>query len=331
MAPAWWKSLRWSRDLDTSTENGTDVKYEALSALPGQASPRDSEIDDSLRDGNGQHRQSPMRRRGGTRLPWIISTVIFGLTTLILLVKISRGRTEVGPSCDCPGGDDRLDVGEFGTYKDGFNTELKTALAGLPVDEERWSGHLVYNASNAHWKIVYPPHEPRWVADPPNPAIDVMWNAVERGRTVYLQGPEADFVRERTTFENGYWVTGLDVFHQLHCLNSVRKALWPEYYHINGSDPIQKMHINHCLDYVRQALMCHADSTPIRRKFFPEAGVFGPDLTIMHTCRDIDGMMNWSLARSKMDGPGSEVPLNQSLVVTEEHPYADVAEPVHNE
>lgn len=87
----------------------------------------------------------------------------------------------------------------------------------------------------------------------------------------------------------------------------------------------------HCLDYVRQALMCHADSTPIRRKYFPAAGVFGPDLTIMHTCRDIDGMVKWSLARSVMDGPGSEVPKNQSLVVTEERPYVDVAEPVHRD
>ncbi|KAM7209607.1 protein of unknown function (DUF3328) domain containing protein [Naviculisporaceae sp. PSN 640] len=323
MASEWWKSLLWTQDSESKTE--TDVKYEALST--GQSSPRDSEIDESIRA--QQHHLS----RRTTRLPWIISTVILGLTTLILLVKLWRGQPSLECNCNCPGSDDRLGLGhseEFGTFREGFNTELKTALAGLPVDEERWSGHLVYNASNAHWKMEYPPHEPRWVEEP-SPEIDSRWNVIERARTIYLQGPEADFVREGTTWENGYWVTGLDVFHQLHCLNSIRKALWPEYYHVDGSDPIQKMHISHCLDYVRQALMCHADSTPIRRKYFPEAGVFGPDLTIMHTCRDIDGLVIWSLARSVMDGPGSEVPKNQSLVVTEERPYVDVAEPVHKD
>lgn len=33
-----------------------------------------------------------------------------------------------------------------------------------------------------------------------------------------LEGDEADNVRDQTLLQNGYWVTGLDVFHQLHCL-----------------------------------------------------------------------------------------------------------------
>jgi hypothetical protein len=35
---------------------------------------------------------------------------------------------------------------------------------------------------------------------------------------LYLEGEDADLVRESTTFRNGYWLTGLDVFHQIHCL-----------------------------------------------------------------------------------------------------------------
>lgn len=33
-----------------------------------------------------------------------------------------------------------------------------------------------------------------------------------------LDGEEADNVRGQTLLQDGYWVTGLDVFHQLHCL-----------------------------------------------------------------------------------------------------------------
>ena len=39
----------------------------------------------------------------------------------------------------------------------------------------------------------------------------------------------------------GYYITALDVFHQMHCLNNVRKAVWPEYYGIwDGLTPAQK-------------------------------------------------------------------------------------------
>lgn len=38
------------------------------------------------------------------------------------------------------------------------------------------------------------------------------------GSIVLLEGPEADMVRDKTTLFDGYWVTGLDVVHQMHCL-----------------------------------------------------------------------------------------------------------------
>lgn len=39
----------------------------------------------------------------------------------------------------------------------------------------------------------------------------------------------------------GYYITALDVFHQMHCLNNLRKAVWPEYYGIwDGLTAAQK-------------------------------------------------------------------------------------------
>lgn len=67
------------------------------------------------------------------------------------------------------------------------------------------------------------------------------------------------------------------MFHQLHCLDYVRKALYPEYYVQDDVDRLYWMHIGkfhfpscylplltrleHCVDYLRQALMCFADAT----------------------------------------------------------------------
>lgn len=33
-----------------------------------------------------------------------------------------------------------------------------------------------------------------------------------------LEGSEANMVRDRTALFDGYWLTGLDVIHQMHCL-----------------------------------------------------------------------------------------------------------------
>jgi len=39
-----------------------------------------------------------------------------------------------------------------------------------------------------------------------------------QGSIVLLEGSEADMVRDKTILYDGYWVTGLDVVHQMHCL-----------------------------------------------------------------------------------------------------------------
>ncbi|KAJ8061659.1 hypothetical protein OCU04_009460 [Sclerotinia nivalis] len=65
----------------------------------------------------------------------------------------------------------------------------------------------------------------------------------------------------------GYPAT-VEALHQLHCLNLLRQGLYynSEYYHKLGEGPFKneeyvlKAHINHCLDTIRQRLMCSADT-----------------------------------------------------------------------
>src|SRR5689334_23086014 len=70
-----------------------------------------------------------------------------------------------------------------------------------------------------------------------------------------------------------------DVFHSLHCLNAIRNELHPTLYNISNehnpwfqthqriailvNDPTwMTKHIEHCLDRIRQVVMCHGDLTP---------------------------------------------------------------------
>lgn len=65
---------------------------------------------------------------------------------------------------------------------------------------------------------------------------------------------------------------GPDVLHSLHCLNSIRKHLDMEYYagSITLPPEYRRIHIDHCVDHLRQALLCHGDLTPVTIKPLPQ-------------------------------------------------------------
>ncbi|RDW91740.1 hypothetical protein BP5796_02905 [Coleophoma crateriformis] len=101
------------------------------------------------------------------------------------------------------------------------------------------------------------------------------------------------------------------VHHQLHCLYGLRNAIWAmrngmyskegqshsgehsedHYSHAGGvSDP----HVGHCLDYIRQSLMCVADTTIEVAVRAPggRAGVRGWGTE--HMCRDYQQLGEWT-------------------------------------
>jgi hypothetical protein len=77
----------------------------------------------------------------------------------------------------------------------------------------------------------------------------------------------------------GYYLAELEIYHQLHCLvewnaspggrylwmlqNQIRQALHPKYYPNWGMHTIgaREFHIDHCVDRIRQGLMCNADTS----------------------------------------------------------------------
>ncbi|UKZ83799.1 hypothetical protein TrVFT333_011612 [Trichoderma virens FT-333] len=75
----------------------------------------------------------------------------------------------------------------------------------------------------------------------------------------------------------------VDVFHALHCLNSIRQNLMSE-----TPPPWDETHMLHCLDYVRSQLLCHPDLTLVTTNDLEEFV-----LDEVHTCRDYSAMVDW--------------------------------------
>ncbi|KAJ3552825.1 hypothetical protein NM688_g3949 [Phlebia brevispora] len=98
-----------------------------------------------------------------------------------------------------------------------------------------------------------------------------------------------------------YYIVQLTVFHQMHCLNTIRKALAPEYYidpvtgKLGNLGPGQlRAHLSHCVDSLRQGIMCAGDISPIvwHRNTPNESAII--ELEVPHTCRKYDKLVGWA-------------------------------------
>ncbi|XP_014552011.1 hypothetical protein COCVIDRAFT_111433 [Bipolaris victoriae FI3] len=81
-----------------------------------------------------------------------------------------------------------------------------------------------------------------------------------------------------------YYVRGV---HDLHCLKLVRKAIVSK--HKGSEQPFNLLHIYHCLDMLRQDIMCAADDTPMPAPLSHEAGD-GQN----RKCRDWNKLIAWA-------------------------------------
>jgi len=135
---------------------------------------------------------------------------------------------------------------------------------------------------------------------PPSDEVDAAWADLYNFGVTELTEDQANRLANVTmevpNSDNKY-VMLLDVFHELHCINLLRKALYPQHYY-NSTDTMseskRKIHLTHCLGSLRQSVMCSSDiSTIVWRK--PEGEREGPRFDIIHSCRNFDQIKQWAL------------------------------------
>ncbi|KAK8116533.1 uncharacterized protein PG998_004814, partial [Apiospora kogelbergensis] len=167
--------------------------------------------------------------------------------------------------------------------------------------------------------------------DAPTPEIDAAWHEIGLGapgirlteddlkslNKTDMPGRRLHKIPEE--YGGGY-LGLLEVFHMLHCLDSLREATfynWPYYeqnmsrkaviihhgrrshphslaYHANTS---RRLEVDHCIDALRMSIMCTSDVTPIT--FYDSEALPGrqyplPDFSSLHTCRNFDAILEWN-------------------------------------
>ncbi|KAL6832776.1 tat pathway signal sequence [Trichoderma camerunense] len=191
----------------------------------------------------------------------------------------------------------------------GYNSRRGTVEKGLTFAD---TSHLqLYNGIN------FETHEQRFngslfkrsaYSGPPTPEMDQTWGRfTEAGSSMLVKITEED-ARASTSYplktavhlnetQNIGYMASLGFFHQIHCLNMLRKFIYLDYYKETQPDwytqPYLQGHADHCVDMLRESIMCHGDTTLIVYHWINGYADPVPDFSTMHTCRDPEAILDW--------------------------------------
>jgi hypothetical protein len=107
-------------------------------------------------------------------------------------------------------------------------------------------------------------------------AATAEWNAI--------RPPGAGFV----FLGEEHYAFGVSMWHQMHCLNHIRAAL------VNGDDGSD--HTKHCFHYLRQGILCAADTTLEpggTSRMLKNGDKVATGVGTQHTCRDWRQVHDW--------------------------------------
>ncbi|EME47023.1 hypothetical protein DOTSEDRAFT_41548 [Dothistroma septosporum NZE10] len=188
-----------------------------------------------------------------------------------------------------------------------WRTDFEDARKAVQYEERKFTGQLTYDEAERRGMRLRDT-EVEYVG-PPSTKIEQAWKELLRDELPTMTKAEAAPFGDglRPLPDDGEYHFEPDMFHSLHCLNTIRMELIPVLY--NTTTPrytyrknrIAELikdshwgvtHVEHCLDKLRQAIMCHGDLTPSPMYSWPDFPLqFGVSGT--HTCRKFEPIRKW--------------------------------------
>ncbi|CAG8961585.1 hypothetical protein HYFRA_00006119 [Hymenoscyphus fraxineus] len=138
---------------------------------------------------------------------------------------------------------------------------LAKALPPAPT-----SLHPIPNLKFQYVAKAYTDFEISPFSGPPSPSVDGAWHELLEKTTLRVSKSELERSNQSSVEfpEGGGFMAWLGVYHELHCLKMLRQWNYREHYHPNITEkdrPHWDIHADHCIDVLRSAAMCHADTT----------------------------------------------------------------------
>ncbi|KAI0013866.1 hypothetical protein F4779DRAFT_624984 [Xylariaceae sp. FL0662B] len=98
---------------------------------------------------------------------------------------------------------------------------------------------------------------------------------------------------------NGFIGT-LNVYHELHCLKRIHQFMYPEYYFKDFTPrqhELNRLHNEHCIDFLRQSVMCHGDIGLITYEWHDDSLIPVANAT-SHQCVNWQKLDQWTKDRT---------------------------------
>ncbi|POR38201.1 Uncharacterized protein TPAR_01601 [Tolypocladium paradoxum] len=243
--------------------------------------------------------KSPTRSKSWAKLGFIALTVInttLLVATLVMLNYSRRGECRAYTEQEC-------------AAKTSLYSPLLEPDSGA-IEYE----HVMFQGALEH-KSIY--------KGTPNKDLDEAWayithmnNSVVTGDVLDRIGKSRIAVKYTEEQEpGGKYFVGIEVFHHLHCLNLLRMYTYRDYYdrpenrpaEFTDSEVILRKHVDHCIDMLRQALICHGDAGIVTYYWVKEYGLY-PDFSTQHKCRRLDNIIDWADRHHSTAGDPAEGP-----------------------
>lgn len=140
----------------------------------------------------------------------------------------------------------------------------------------------------------------------------------------------ARFGNDRFHLGDEAYVGILEINHQVHCLNQLRKMAFADYPPYREQKGAKKqygdlwwLHVRHCTDMLLQNILCHADADIVTYRWVDTAKYPQLDFSINKRCRDLGTIFDWrDRQRAHMNKSiGPEKPKNTKPIPAEKGYY----------
>lgn len=177
---------------------------------------------------------------------------------------------------------------------------------------------------------------------PPSAAVDDAWdrvstrNVIPFGREDLIamkKDPEDAAKFPDDWFGPDKYIGKIDAFHQIHCLDRIRRSLYWNFDHYYGDQfsmetPVDKYHtyhVDHCVYILLQNIQCSA-SVDVYPSVWMDAQKYPfPDFNIDKKCRDFDALLAWQEENSvDIDEVAKIYPRPDSRIHTMSHEFKEV-------
>ncbi|KAF2019508.1 hypothetical protein BU24DRAFT_459176 [Aaosphaeria arxii CBS 175.79] len=150
---------------------------------------------------------------------------------------------------------------------------------------------------------------------PPSDELDDLWEDLLEAKNIRISPEEVRSLDTNLTHKvrvnDGDYVGVIGAYHQLHCLNIIRRLIHWDYYGPRMSEEERESflwkqhHSDHCLEVFRQSIMCHAYPSFYLGEWVADSHEF-PNIELMAQgstkCVDWDSLDTWARKRKLVQG-----------------------------